>query len=239
MCHGSRAPTEVSERSLRYAAAVPTDRAAARVSPEAPESGDGGPRIRPRATALPPAERRAEIIAATLPLLLAHGAAVTTRQIAEAAGIAEGTIFRVFPDKDSLFAAVVEFALDATSTDAALDDIDRALPLELRLVEAVEIVRRRVADILQLRTAVGMMQGSGSTISDRHRAADLSKLARLFEPDRAWLRREPMQAAHLLRGITIAGTHPAMILDEPLTSEEIVSLVLDGIRVHAARDERS
>ena len=56
---------------------------------------------RTRATALPPSERRAEIVAATLPLLLAHGAAVTTRQIAEAAGIAEGTIFRVFPDKES------------------------------------------------------------------------------------------------------------------------------------------
>ena len=63
---------------------------------------------RTRATALPPSERRAEIIAATLPLLLAHGASVTTRQIAEAAGIAEGTIFRVFPDKESLIEAVVE-----------------------------------------------------------------------------------------------------------------------------------
>ena len=69
---------------------------------------------RTRATALPPSERRAEIIAATLPLVLAHGAAVTTRQIAEAAGIAEGTIFRVFPDKESLIEAVVESAFDST-----------------------------------------------------------------------------------------------------------------------------
>ena len=42
------------------------------------------------------------IVAATLPLLLEHGELVTTRQIAEAAGIAEGTIFRVFADKDEL-----------------------------------------------------------------------------------------------------------------------------------------
>ena len=48
------------------------------------------------------------IIEAMLPLLLEHGEMVTTRQIAEAAGIAEGTIFRVFADKDELIAAVVE-----------------------------------------------------------------------------------------------------------------------------------
>ena len=71
------------------------------------------PRSR-RAEALPADERRAMIVEAMLPLLLEHGEMVTTRQIAEAAGIAEGTIFRVFADKDELIAAVVEHAADAT-----------------------------------------------------------------------------------------------------------------------------
>lgn len=187
---------------------------------------------RTRAAALPPSERRAEIIAATLPLVLAHGAAVTTRQIAEAAGVAEGTIFRVFPDKESLIEAVVESAFDATSADAALTAIDRTLPLASRLVEAVEILRRRVADLWQLRTALGMMQVSsgGPSLTDKHRPPDLSPLAALFEPDRDAIRRSPLEAAHLLRGITIASTHPALILESPLPSEEIVSLFLDGVR---------
>jgi AcrR family transcriptional regulator len=184
------------------------------------------PPTRPRATALPAPERRAEIVAATLPLLLAHGSAVTTRQIAEAAGIAEGTIFRVFPDKDSLIEAVLEHVLDTAALDEAIAAIDPTRPLPDRLVEAVEILRRRFADILQLKTAIG----TAEVASRAGPRSDLGALAALFEPDRDQLRRDPLEAAHLLRGLTIAGTHPALILDEPLTPTEIVSLFLDGVR---------
>ncbi len=178
---------------------------------------------------MPPSERRAEIVAAALPLLLAHGSAVTTRQIAEAAGIAEGTIFRVFPDKDSLLEAVLDHALDTAALDDAIAAIDPTLSLEARLTGAVEILRRRFADILQLKTAIGTTQVTGPATP----RADLAALAALFEPDRDQIRRDPLEAAHLLRGLTIAGTHPALILDEPLPPAEIVSLFLDGVRKEA------
>jgi AcrR family transcriptional regulator len=177
-------------------------------------------------------------VAATLPLLLEHGPAVTTRQIAEAAGVAEGTIFRVFPDKESLLEAVVESAFDMTAIDAALAAIDPAQPLEDRLIEAVDILRRRFAEILQLRAAVESLPFAGgrSPISAKRLPPDLSGLAALFEPSRDQIRREPLEAAHLLRGMTIAGTHPALILDEPLSSAEIVALFLDGVRAPVRRD---
>ena len=180
---------------------------------------------------MPASERRAEIVAATLPLVLQHGAAVTTREIAEAAGVAEGTIFRVFPDKESLIEAVVEAAFDMHAVDEGLAAIDPTLPLEPRLVAAVELLRRRVAELMQLRTAVEMLPASvGRRLELRHHAIDLTGLAAVFEPDRDRLRHSPLQAAYLLRGMTIVGTHPTLLLDEPLSSAEIVSLFLDGVR---------
>ena len=195
---------------------------------------------RVRATALPPSERRAEIVAATLPLLLAHGSAVTTRQIAEAAGVAEGTIFRVFPDKESLIEAAVASVFDMTTVNAALAAIDADLPLEERLVAAVDILRRRFADIMQLRTAVEMMHTASGAASQfhRHPRTDLSGLASLLGEHGDQIRYDPLTAAHLLRGMIITGTHPALILDEPRSSAEIVSLFLDGVRLAPPPDQR-
>src|SRR5258708_22451029 len=107
-----------------------------------------------RATALPPGERRSMIVQATLPLLLQNGEMVTTRQIADAAGIAEGTIFRVFADKDELLAAVIEMALDTAALEPAIAAIDVSLPFELAVREAVRILQRPVGDVLRLSSSV-------------------------------------------------------------------------------------
>lgn len=181
-----------------------------------------------RASALPPDERRAAIVEATLPLLLERGTNVTTRQIAEAAGIAEGTIFRVFPDKDAVVRAAVDLAFDTAPTERALEAIDRTRPFERQLEEAVEIMQRRLSDIWRLVSSVGeapALQGR-----ERTPPPDLLALTDLFRPERKRLRRAPETAARQLRALTLAVSHPALSPDEPMSAPEIVSLLLDGIR---------
>ena len=179
-----------------------------------------------RAAALPIEERRSAIVAATLPLFLQQGSAVTTREIAQAAGIAEGTIFRVFPDKTALLDAVIEAALDPTPADAAIERIDPDLPFEERLVAAVEILRKRVLYLFRVFSAA-----SGTTRGAQpERSHDLPALNAIFEAEAARLSRPPADAARVLRGLTFACIHPSFGTDDPLTSEEIVAVLLDGIR---------
>lgn len=157
-------------------------------------------------------------------LLIERGSSVTTRQIAEAAGIAEGTIFRVFPDKEALVQAALSEAFDPARTDAALNAIDRSLPFEVQLVEAVAVIQHRLERVLKLLTALR------SDANHPKGRSDLSALAAIFAPERDRLRLTPEQAAQTLRALTLAGSFPAFV-HEPMTPEEIVTLLLDGIRL--------
>jgi len=184
-----------------------------------------------RAAPLSPEARRASIIAATLPLLRLHGRAVTTSQIAMAAGVAEGTLFRVFADKDALIDAAIGSAFDPAPTEAALARIDPALPLRDKLIEAAQLLQQRIAQIWELiailRLPTPLQQQPKQPQPDDVRLRAL--LTSLFEPHRGEIRCEPEQAGRLLRSLSFAGTHPRMT-DKPLTAHELVSLLLDGIR---------
>ncbi|GAA4229327.1 AcrR family transcriptional regulator [Streptosporangium album] len=193
-----------------------------------------------RAAPLPPDERRAALIASTLSLVLAHGPDVSTRQIAQAAGVAEGTIFRVFATKDELVSAAVTSAFDATQLLAELTAIDHDAPLEDRLVAVVEILQRHTARIFRLIDALGM-KGTVETRHHRKTRADQAAMIRqaiagLLRPDRDRLRCEPYETARRLQLMTIAGSHPRLVEEDPLPPKEIVSTLLDGIRLRPDHD---
>jgi AcrR family transcriptional regulator len=188
-----------------------------------------------RASALPPEERRDALIAATLPLVLEHGTDVSTRLIAEAAGVAEGTIFRVFPSKEDLIEAVVASAFDPSSLVDAIGHVEPALPLADRLGAAVELMQARGRRLAGLVHAFAARR----TLPDRQeramhiRASEarvIDALAGLLVPDRDQLRCPPLEAARRLRLITLALSSPRLVESDPLPPEEIVSLFLDGLR---------
>ena len=174
------------------------------------------------------------LIDATLPLVAEHGTKVTTRQIAQAAGVAEGTIFRVFPDKEALVRAVIARALDPATTLAELRSVDIGLPLRVRVLQVTAILQRRLIQVFNLMMAVRMHARPHDAEAQRGAARSanelvLGEVVRLLEPDRDQFRWPVLEVARVLRLLVFSGSHPLIADGHLLTAEEIASVILTGV----------
>lgn len=123
--------------------------------------------------------RRQQIIDVAVELFAERGyAGTTTRRVAERAGVTEAVIFRHFPDKDALYAAV----LDRKAAEVPLDE----------WFERIEDLRRSHGDAAALTEIYQHVIGRGRRDPHHLRLMVYSALE-----DHALARR--MQAAHSLR----------------------------------------
>lgn len=189
-----------------------------------------------------PDQRRRSIVAALVPLLLERDGDLTTSEIARAAGVAEGTIFRAFADKRELMLAAAEEAINPADGAAAWDEL-LASPDDLHT--KVVRVAHRVIERMRLTMAVmiairGHLNGGEHRGGGKHPGppafvleaqAELHRhLTALFDPHREELAVEPAVAAMALRSLVFGASRPELGMAPAMTPEQIADLLLDGVR---------
>ncbi|MFB7797808.1 TetR/AcrR family transcriptional regulator [Isoptericola sp. NPDC056134] len=208
-----------------------------------------------RAAPMAPDDRRSAIVDAVLPLVGEFGLDVTSRELADAAGVAEGTLFRAFGDKYTLIGAVAVEGLHRASgpveTRAELAAIDREAPLEERLERVIELGRRRMSDVMRwmgVLRALHHRTGARDQVEPGHvqdfraqlmeqreqqREATVAGLIGVLQPDEHRLR-VPIEVAVALVEASIAGTHARVDHLLPAPSPRVVADAL----VHGIAEDR-
>jgi AcrR family transcriptional regulator len=188
---------------------------------------------RERARPLSPEERRDKLVDATLNLLREHGRTVTTRQIAEAAGVAEGTIFRVVESKDELVELAITRAFEPGALVDRILEIDLDQPLRDRLVQLSAILQQRFRATFELMKKVGMVRPADHVHDSPEAIAMREHMHALLESvvgaDSSRLSVPIGVFVHRLRLLTFAGSHPLISDGALLTPDEIVDTLLHGL----------
>jgi AcrR family transcriptional regulator len=184
---------------------------------------------------------KAKLLQATTSLVARVGYhAATTRAIADAAGVSEGTIYRHFPDKRALFfAAILDNQLELMHWMSGLPDQagtadltetltecllrlsalrQTVLPLELALATDPELANTRETN--DLGTALTALGGPPDQLA-RYLAAE-QRLGRI-RPDV-----DPVKVAIILLAALFA-LAVSQIPDNEVTAADVVKILVEGI----------
>ncbi len=175
------------------------------------------------------------IIEAISPLLVTRGAEVTTRELAEAAGVAEGTLFSVFDDKRSLLLAAIKARLDPEPLKVSLSEFSALGTLEEKLVAVARSVLPRLAEVHSLAVVLHGLAVKGRPVEFRAPSfmrewlgAVAASVASLSEPHADELRITPLRVAQLFTTLLFASRMPHATPEEGSSAEELVGFCLNG-----------
>lgn len=183
---------------------------------------------RTRAQPMAPDDRRRMIAEQAVPLFLEHGSALTTRQLADHLGIAEGTIFRAFGDKDALVRAAVEAFFEQSRTRMAAGLIDEDLPLEDKvalLVRGTRVWMQNLFRMLSLIPRDEIPKIMDHPREDEYEAA----VAAAFRPDADRLTVPLEQLGAVMRIAGVAANARRFGHTQGLGDDELVRFILYGI----------
>jgi AcrR family transcriptional regulator len=179
-----------------------------------------------------PEQRRRAIVEAVIPLIIENHSVPSTAAMAEAAQVAEGTIFSVFPDKSTLLHEVVRHSIDPEPICEQLRGVHEKAPFQIQLAELARILLERIDRMITLFHVLRGMPGPGHDgQGDARRAMNDSNetitrtLTTIFEGHKDELVLAPDRAAIAFRGLVFASGHPAFSVGQSLTVDEIVSIV--------------
>ena len=174
------------------------------------------------------------IIDAMIPLLLKHGANVTSRQIAEEIGIAEGTIFRAFGDKETLIRSAVEKYFDPQPMRREMAAIDRQQPLRDKVAAVIRILQTRFAGVFSMIAALGQ-NGRPEFVGKSSRVEYSNIIADLFQPDLEALNLPLDRVGPFLRLVAFSTSLRPFNESVAFTLDELTDIVLYGIAGHQER----
>lgn len=191
--------------------------------------------VRPRAPRLAPDDRRDAILSAVIPLLRAHGREVSSKDLAEAAGVAEGTLFRAFGDKESIIQAALDRVLDPLPMRTALRGIALDLPASRKVDEVLRVLRERFTEVGSFLAALGMVGGPPRGANGVPREENdewLAILQDLFAGDEATLTVPVDTLAYYLRLVAFASSISPLNRSHRFTPDELFTLVTRGVIAH-------
>lgn len=173
-----------------------------------------------------PEQRREAILDAVIPLVFEHGPSVTSKQIAEAACVGEGTLFRAFDDKESIVTAAVEKYFDPAAFRERLLYIGREQPLEHKLLQIVRTLRERFTGVVRL---AGMVGDPRSSQQGEHHRIYAEIIAEILAPDADLLNWPPQRVAHMARMMAFAAAIPAFNTCTEFDDDELTRMLLYGV----------